>query len=106
MKTITAYDFDEAISNEKGNKLLGRKVEIHTGQRGTGTVAKMKDGRLAVKTIHYCRCRKHRQTVYLTSGWTNGDLVHIYNYYGKHLGNIRDNVATCPKCRQIPGKVI
>jgi hypothetical protein len=106
VKTITAYEFDEALSNGKGGKLLGCKVKIHTGQRGTGIVFKMKDGRVAVKTIYYCRCKKHRQTVYLTSAWSLGDLVHIHNYYGEHLGNIRDNVATCPNCRQIPGKII
>lgn len=95
---LTADEFDK-ISDLEKRKYVGRKVDTGDAGFGIGIVERTDTGRTMVQVKATLCEKKHKKTIYLTSAWSNGDLANVYNKQGQYLGNLRDNVFRCPKCR-------
>lgn len=96
---LDAGEFDRLSDSDKRN-IVGTSVDTGDAGLGIGIVAVTDTGRTMVQVkVTLCE-KKHQKTVYLTSAWTNGDLANVYNKQGQYLGNIRDNVFRCPKCKK------
>ena len=95
--TLEAYDLDEAIELGTADSLIGSKA--YNGVYIKGTVVKLHDGKIAIRTRIACyKCGKRKYTVYTVSGLHKGAFCYTADIHGNHTGNLRDQVVVCEKC--------